>query len=188
MLEKISKKDRLLVKIVPIGKISREALDKISGAITENLSDLVSEKTVESGLEIPPETYDEERDQYEAGEMLKYVLSSVSAPENEKILAVTPVDLYSKGLNFVFGQALQRGEIALVSLHRLRPGFYGEEENRELFFKRAAKEAVHELGHAFGLSHCDNPDCVMSFSNSILDVDEKGPSFCEKCGDKIGSN
>lgn len=174
------------VKIVPIGKIPRKTLERISDAISENFSNLEGETRIESGLDIPPQAYEEERDQYEASEMLEYALSSLSVPEGDKILAVTPVDLYSKDLNFVFGQALRSGRIVLLSLHRLKPEFYGEDEDRELFLDRAAKEATHELGHAFGLGHCDRPECVMSFSNSILNVDEKGASFCEKCGDKLG--
>jgi len=44
-----------------------------------------------------------------------------------------------------------------------------------------ATEAVHELGHAFGLQHCGNPECVMFFSNSIMDTDRKGWHLCQQC-------
>lgn len=54
-------------------------------------------------------------------------------------------------------------------------------EAKELFKERLIKEALHELGHAFGLPHCDNKRCVMVFSNSIKDVDFKGAKFCEGC-------
>jgi len=36
--------------------------------------------------------------------------------------------------------------------------------------QRVIKEAVHELGHAFGLTHCENSKCVMHFSNSLQDT------------------
>jgi archaemetzincin len=47
------------------------------------------------------------------------------------------------------------------------------------------KEAVHELGHAFGLVHCKDFECVMHFSNSIEQVDLKANAFCRKCADLL---
>ena len=35
-----------------------------------------------------------------------------------------------------------------------------------LALERLAKEGVHELGHCFGLVHCDSPGCVMGRSPS----------------------
>ena len=40
--------------------------------------------------------------------------------------------------------------VAVVSLHRLRSEFYGEEADANLLFQRTLKEAVHEFGHALG--------------------------------------
>jgi len=55
----------------------------------------------------------------------------------------------------------------------------------EAFGQRAlvedGKEAVHELGHTYGLKHCPNPACVMHFSNSLHDTDLKGWKFCPNC-------
>ncbi|MDE2570917.1 MAG: archemetzincin, partial [bacterium] len=68
-----------------------------------------------------------------------------------------------------------------VSTHRLRTDFYGEEGDENVLFQRALKECVHELGHAFGLKHCYNARCVMYFSNSIYDTDNKLSHFCEGC-------
>jgi archaemetzincin len=65
-------------------------------------------------------------------------------------------------------------------LYRLKPEFYGETPDFEILALRTLKEAVHELGHALALKHCQRNLCVMYFSNSILDTDKKQSLFCGK--------
>ena len=97
-------------------------------------------------------------------------------PSDER--EVSDVDLYVPGLNFVFGEADILKGIAIISLARLREEFYGLPSNEDLFKERALKEAVHELGHLYGLRHCTDPDCVMNFSNTLYDTDRKSCKFC----------
>jgi len=138
----------------------------------------------EGALRLPPYAYDKSRRQYNSTLILEYL--AISKPRGYvKYLGVTDVDLYASGLNFVFGEAILNGENAVISLHRLRPEFYGDPPNMRLFEARVLKEAVHELGHTFGLTHCVNPECVMSFSNSIIDVDFKKAQPCLKCQVKL---
>jgi archaemetzincin len=66
----------------------------------------------------------------------------------------------------------------------LNEEFYGLKEDRALFELRVLKEALHELGHTFGLLHCEN-NCVMIFSNSIEDTDNKPPQFCPRCSNYL---
>ena len=98
----------------------------------------------------------------------------------ERTLAVTSEDLYAKGLNFVFGEAELGGLRAIVSYHRLKFG-----ADRERLKERLLKEAVHELGHVFGLTHCRSKGCVMNFSNSVFEVDLKSSRFCTLCSLKL---
>ena len=105
---------------------------------------------------------------------------------NIKLLAICNFDAYSNGLNFVFGQAHVNGKVAAVYLPRLRQKSYGPEKKiDQLFFDRVIKEAVHELGHTFGLGHCQLHKCVMHFSNSISDTDAKESDFCKNCRSRI---
>jgi len=104
------------------------------------------------------------------------------AESGVRLLAVTSLDLYVPVLTFVFGEAQLGGNCAVVSLHRLREEFYGLPANEELLQTRLVKEAVHELGHTFGLRHCDNWQCVMTSSHAVERLDVKGAEFCFSCG------
>jgi archaemetzincin len=99
----------------------------------------------------------------------------------ERVLGVVDVDLYATDLNFVFGEADPKEGVAVISLARLRQEFYDLPPNQALFQERTLKEAIHELGHTYGLGHCPDSTCVMHFSNSLEDTDKKSWRFCNKC-------
>lgn len=137
-------------------------------------------------ISIPPSSYDPMRDQYHSTAILRSLIPLKKGWG--RVLGVTDVDLYVPGLNFVFGEADVINGVALISLKRLREGFYGLPEREDLFLERAVKEAVHELGHTYGLAHCPDPGCVMHFSNSLRDTDIKGKGFCPLCERKLRSS
>jgi len=134
-------------------------------------------------LALPEEAYSASRNQYHSTFILSRISRYVKKVDAriDLVLGVVDVDLYVPRLNFVFGEAECPGKAAIISLFRLKPQFYGRLEDRGLLLERSLKEAVHEVGHTLGLSHCGNPTCVMFFSNSIFDTDKKGWTFCEKC-------
>ncbi len=135
----------------------------------------------EDTMLIPKDAYNRRRNQYHSSKILEKISIYAKKSGADCTLGVTDVDLYVPQLNFVFGEAQCPGNVAIISLHRLKPEFYGQPPNRTLFLKRSVKEAVHEVGHTLGLGHCSNPSCVMFFSNSILDTDRKSLNFCERC-------
>jgi archaemetzincin len=169
--------------IIPIGEIEAEAL----AYLQNNISQIFNiDCQVHDAIAIPPEAYDSRRGQYYSPIILQKILNSVPASHN-RILGVIDVDLYVQGLNFIFGQAdLQHG-IAIISITRLRQEYYGLPPDKKLFYLRMLKEAVHELGHTYGLDHCTDFHCVMYFSNSLQDTDRKGVDFCRKCKAKLKS-
>ncbi len=135
---------------------------------------------LEEPLSAPDSAYDAERHQYRSDVLLGY-LRLLTPDHVEKLVALTELDLYVPGLNFVFGQAERGGRNAVVSVARLHPEFYGHPADMALFLSRVRKEVVHELGHTYGLDHCSDSRCVMSFSNSIAEVDRKRSEFCTHC-------
>lgn len=120
------------------------------------------------------------RGQYDASELLRAVAGCVPA-DTARVLGVTARDIYLPGLSFVFGQAQLEGRAALLSLARLQQEFYGFPCDTLLLMTRACTEAVHELGHTFGLVHCRDPRCVMSLSTTVNQVDAKLQEFCGSC-------
>ena len=110
--------------------------------------------------------------QYNAEEALELVRKEM---KNRLFLAITNKDLFVQKLNFVFGLASYNS--AIISIRRLKS------DDKNIFLCRALKEAVHELGHVFGLSHCPDPDCVMHFSDSLSDTDSKSSHPCSACAD-----
>ena len=124
--------------------------------------------------------FDPIRGQYNSSKLLVQVIREPPA-DALKVIGVTDVDLFLPIFTFQFGQAQLDNIGAIVSTHRLHAGFYGMQEDRGLYESRARKEAVHELGHTFGLIHCYDPFCVMRSSTYVEDVDQKGVDFCPTC-------
>ena len=120
------------------------------------------------------------RNQFNSTWILSRILEEV--PEEDcKTLGVTTVDLYVPVLTFVFGEAQLEGKAAVVSSFRLRDELYGLSKNPERLKERLEKEAIHELGHTFGLIHCREPNCVMFTSTYAEEIDFKSKDFCHAC-------
>jgi len=163
---------RLSLTLLPCGAVEHEDLKDLARA----LDGKGMRVTIAKSGPVPPEAFKPRRQQYRADEFLKAARNE----PGDRILVVTDCDLYADDLNFALGLADLPGRCAVISLFRLRMG-----ADEETFRRRAVKEAVHELGHTFGLSHCANPRCVMHFSNSLGDTDRKGSEWCELCEQEL---
>ncbi len=127
----------------------------------------------------PADAWDARRKQWSTSRILAW-LAHAGPPG--KVLAVTDQDLFIPILTFVFGEAQLDGRAAVVSTARLgEPGL----PDPRVALERLAKEAVHEVGHCFGLVHCDSPGCVMGRSSTARDVDRKRGEFCSRCRDHV---
>ncbi|MEB2836493.1 MAG: archaemetzincin family Zn-dependent metalloprotease [Desulfurococcales archaeon] len=169
------------VIIVPIGSFPISEAALVTDVLGERFPEGVRFRLLPSRLHVPLTLFDWSRAQYRAGEVALHLAGSLGILDPPRILALglSEADAFVEGLNFVFGVALPTAGAAVVFSRRL----YARDRN--LYLERLIKESMHEVGHLLGLDHCPNPRCVMSFSNSIHDVDRKEAAFCEACLTKL---
>jgi archaemetzincin len=166
-----------MILVRPIGAIDGDVLEGMLSGIRKSFGFPV---ILGESLPIANGMLDSVRNQYSSAAMLK-ALAATSPSSATRILGVAGVDLFIPMLSFVFGQAQVGGQLAVVSVARLRQEFYGAPPHLQRAVARGVKEAVHELGHTFGLLHCRNAKCPMSLSNTLQHVDAKGEDLCEAC-------
>jgi len=125
-------------------------------------------------------SYSPERRQYNSTKILESVIKANPEPEG-LMLILTELDLFVPVLTHVFGEAQLNGRFSIVSICRLYEEFYTSESDMRLVLQRSYKEIMHEIGHNFGLYHCQNWECVMHSSNNVENIDIKGGYFCSDC-------
>ena len=163
------------VILIPVGDVGRDVLSRLGTGLSKTYGLPV---LIGNPMPAARRAFSPDRRQYSSTMILEDLARERGATPG-RLLAVVEQDLYAPGLNFVFGEA--SGRFAVLGLSRMHPRFYGMPEDDRIFERRALTEAVHELGHAFGMRHCRNPKCVMSFSNNLADTDRKGMLFCDSC-------
>lgn len=168
------------IVLVPIGEVDKKVIEVLRNDLSK-----VFNKQVLTGKGTPEPDYafNSKRNQYLSTAILRAIMDQKEYAPYEKILGIVDHDLYVPELSFVFGEASRKA--AVVSLTRPRQEFYNLPGDQGLFHKRTLTEAVHELGHTYDLGHCDNPRCVMFFSNSLIDTDRKGSELCTRCKSKF---
>jgi archaemetzincin len=161
------------------GRVADEVMSAVESGIVEGLGAGVRRYDAIEDAEL---AFDPARGQYSSPLMLQMALSRCPRGST-RILLVTERDLFIPMLTFVFGQAQLGGTAAVLSVARLRQEFYDLPPDRELFRARAWKETVHEIGHTLGLTHCSDPQCVMSLACSIAQIDRKRQGLCRSCSE-----
>lgn len=165
------------IGIVPLGPVDPVILRRLKTALPKILH---LPARLLNARELPSHTHHIMRLQHHSTPLLEY-LNHDLPPRIFKLLGVTNADLYIPILTHVFGEAQVGGNAAVISLHRLRQDDNGWLVPPEVFWPRAIKTAVHELGHTLGLEHCRQAGCVMQFSARLDKIDQKNLGFCYYC-------
>ncbi|XP_015665857.1 archaemetzincin-2 isoform X2 [Protobothrops mucrosquamatus] len=150
--------------------------------------------------------------QIHAGYLLNY-LKKKKPKDAFCIVGITMIDLYPKdSWNFVFGQASLTEGVGIFSFARYDSDFYSANYKGRLkttkklpaadysvfdgyytpeitskLLLRSCKTLTHEIGHIFGLHHCQWLQCVMQGSNHLEESDRRPLDLCPICLRKLQS-
>ncbi|XP_021082785.1 archaemetzincin-2 isoform X3 [Mesocricetus auratus] len=127
------------------------------------------------------------------------------------IVGITMIDLYPRdSWNFVFGQASLTDGVGIFSFARYGKDFYSSRyegkvkkaqrtsssdysifdnyynpEVTSILLRRSCKTLTHEIGHIFGLRHCQWLACLMQGSNHLEESDRRPLHLCPICLRKL---
>ncbi|EGW09276.1 archaemetzincin-2 isoform X1 [Cricetulus griseus] len=127
------------------------------------------------------------------------------------IVGITMIDLYPRdSWNFVFGQASLTDGVGIFSFARYGKDFYSSRyegkvkkhqqtsssdysifdnyyspEITSILLWRSCKTLSHEIGHIFGLRHCQWLACLMQGSNHLEESDRRPLNLCPICLRKL---
>ncbi len=189
------------INIIILNDISRNILKYLK----KNLA-LVFKRNViiSKHIIIPSTLFNDDKKQYDGRRLLKFLTENITLKEVKDInLAIFDRDLYKGNLDYVFSLASPFPKIAVVSIMRLHPHFNEDyflkglkkrksgkfpllmqklnSAEKKLYYERILKEAVHGIGHTFGLLHCSSKNCIMYPSIASEDIDSKDIVFCRAC-------
>ncbi|XP_077019766.1 archaemetzincin-2 isoform X2 [Tamandua tetradactyla] len=146
------------------------------------------------------------------GDILKFLRKK--KPRNAFcVVGITMIDLYPRdSWNFVFGQASLTEGVGIFSFARYGSDFYSAHykgkvkklqktslsdysvfdnyyvpEITSILLLRSCKTLTHELGHIFGLRHCQWLSCLMQGSNHLEEADRRPLNLCPVCLRKLQS-
>ncbi len=131
--------------------------------------------------------YDSKRHQYSSPRILSR-LKRIKKRSIDKVLGLVDVDIYSPGYDFVYGEADINAGVATLSINRLIGDSGSVQDEDRVVADRLGREAVHEVGHLYGLGHCPKSRCVMRTCTCLEEVDEAGNELCESCAGELRSN
>lgn len=131
--------------------------------------------------------FDRQRNQHNARAILDDIRDKYTRINgtDESLLLVVGADLCIPGRDFLFGLAREEINAAIISTARLGNGYYGREHRDDDIIDRIVKEGAHEIGHLFGLEHCDDSECIMFLPETLDDLDRKKKMLCPLCREHL---
>ncbi|MEW6243501.1 MAG: 2-thiouracil desulfurase family protein [Bacillota bacterium] len=97
---------------------------------------------------------------------------SAMEPDRLKSLLITRRHLVDSCGNRLYGLSELGGNVGVVSIAGLDS-------------KEACAESWHEVGHLWGLDHCQDPACAMAFSSGEAGLLQKAGGLCRACMNEL---
>jgi archaemetzincin len=133
---------------------------------------------------MPAGTFVKKRKQYDGDALLENMKDKLPDDALASV-GLLDKDIFTEGLNFIFGQGSLADRVGIYSFVRLQDG---EETKEPLYRERCFRLVAHEVGHIMGMEHCVYYRCVMNGANS-LDEDDTAPlHLCPVCQAKLRWN
>lgn len=172
------KTSRNSIGLVPLGPVTPPKTAQVIAAHIEAFFGLPAD--ILPPVQCPSNTFNPARLQYNAAAIIAFL--EKQAPVGCcKTIGLFSEDIFLPIFTHVFGEARQGGCCALVSTFRLHLSEKPAAPPVSLVLERAAKVALHELGHLFNLVHCEDRCCLMHFSGDLEDLDATPTLLCRYC-------
>ena len=180
------------IGIQPYGEIDQKVLSSISEILKETYK---TDVIVLSNKALPKSAFvNIKSPRYRADSLLKDLLK-VRPDSIDFILGITSKDISTTKRDSdgkvkkpesryadwgIFGLGYKPGKSCVISTFRLK------KTESKIYESRLQKISVHEIGHNYGLDHCETDKCVMQDAvETIKTVDLAGFELCEKCFRRI---
>lgn len=126
--------------------------------------------------------------QYDARALLAAIAPRLP-PHAHGLLALTTVDLFvTPEQQYAFGWSTLHERLGVASFTRFDPSFFGGAAPEDLagtMLNRGLRVALHEVGHMFGLAHCQTFRCTMNGIAHLDELDETPLHLCPVCLRKL---
>lgn len=121
------------------------------------------------------------------GKVVGTEAASVGPPAREITLFVTDVDLFTASTDACFAELDAPRRAGVVSVRRLREVFYRRKPDPARARSRLVKEILRAAGTLAGLPECPSPDCALSPTRSVSDIDRKEEHYCAACWKRLSA-
>jgi archaemetzincin len=180
------KKDTKFFSLLPYANFDTTLIDFVQSEIMNFYS--ISAVSIMPKQQLPDMAFYKARNRYRADSLLRYQ-NSLRKSQHHFIVGLTAMDISTTTGDYpdwgVFGLGYCPGNAAIISTYRISKVSKSKAQLKE----RMAKVVLHEVGHNFGLPHCNiNIECLMNdASGQMKQIDKERKWLCDNCKKQLSN-